>query len=645
MGLTIIEKIVQKHLLSGEMKAGNEIQVSVDQTLTQDVLGTMAYLQFQALGADKVKTRSVSYVDHNTLQSGFENADDHIYLQTVADKYGITFSKPGNGICHQLHLERFSKPGDFLIGGDSHTPTGGGAGQLSIGVGGLEIAGAMASGKFYFTMPKIIRVNLEGRLQPWCSAKDIILEVLKHFTTKGNVGMAIEYGGSGLPYLTVPERATITNMGAEMGITTSIFPSDEVTQTFLKAQKRLEDWSPLAADEDAVYADEITIDVSAIVPNIACPHSPDQVVTVESIEGLPVDQVLLGSCTNSSYKDLLIAAYMMKGHKAYDRVSFGIAPGSRQVQEMAMQNGLMTTFMDGGARLFESACGFCCGAGQSPKSRGVSLRTNNRNYKGRSGTQDADVYLVSPETAIASAITGVITDPRKFAAKHNLAYPSIELPAEYVINDTLFIKPTCNPATEVVIGPNIGAPPKNQPYPDTLEAKVGIKLGDKITTDDITPAGSLLKYRSNVPKYSEYVFSFIKPDFAKTCMANRDAGIASVIVAGESYGQGSSREHAALCPMFLGVKVVLAKSVERIHSSNLVNFGILQLAFVDSQDYDSIEDGDTLILDNLHQGIKSGKVTIFNKTKNRYINAVSTLTERQKEILLAGGFLNFLLEA
>ena len=638
MGKNLIEKIISSHIVSGEMAPGIEIEVRVDQTLTQDVLGTMAYLQYEALGGGKVKTNSVSYIDHNTLQDGFENADDHRYLQTVADKHGIKCSKPGNGICHQVHLERFSRPGEVLIGGDSHTPTCGAVGMLAIGVGGLEIAGAMASGKCFLTYPKVVKVSLEGNLQPWCSAKDIALELLRIFTTKGNVGIAVEYGGSFIKKLTVPERATITNMGAEMGITTSIFPSDEVTKTFFAAQSRLADWQEMQPDSDAVYDCVIPVDVSRITPAIACPHSPDNVKNVKEIEGLEVNQVIVGSCTNSSYRDLFIVASMLKGKRVHPKVSFGIAPGSRQVQAMIVKNGLMDIFLAAGARTYESACGFCCGAGQSPQSKGVSLRTSNRNYEGRSGTKDGQVYLVSPETAVAAAITGKITDPRDLG----LEFPEIVLPEVYHIDDGLIIQPSCDPSIEVFRGPNIGAPPKNTQIPESLRGKVAIKLGDKITTDHITPAGSLLKYRSNVPKYSEYVFRDVKPAFAAECKKNKELGFASVIVAGQSYGQGSSREHAALCPMFLGVKVLLAKSVERIHAANLINFGILQLVFAQDSDYERIQDGDELVIDSVYAAVETGSVLVRNITQKYEFQTTCSLTSRQREIVLSGGLLNYM---
>ena len=640
MGKNLIEKIIAAHIVAGEIVPGNEIKVRVDQTLTQDVLGTMAYLQYEALGGGRVKTNSVSYIDHNTLQEGFENADDHRYLQTVADKHGIKCSKPGNGICHQIHLERFSRPGEIIIGGDSHTPTCGSVGMVAVGVGGLEIAAGMAGGQCFLTCPKVVRVNLEGTLNPWVSAKDISLELLRLFTTKGNVGVAVEYGGSFIKQLTVPERATITNMGAEMGVTTSIFPSDEVTKTFFKAQRRVEDWQELQPDEDAEYERIITLDVSKIVPNIACPHSPDNVKTVKEIEGMEVNQVLVGSCTNSSYRDLLIVASMLKGKRVHPKVSFGIAPGSRQVQAMIVKNGLMEIFIEAGARIFESACGFCCGSGQSPQSSGVSLRSNNRNYEGRSGTKDGQVYLVSPEVAVAAALTGKITDPRDLG----LEYPDIVLPEFYHIDDSLIIEPSCDPNVEVFRGPNIGAPPRNTEIPEKLSAKVAIKLGDKITTDHITPAGSLLKYRSNVPKYSEYVFCNVKAEFATECKKNKEAGFASIIVAGQSYGQGSSREHAALCPMFLGVKVLLAKSVERIHAANLINFGILQLVFAEDIDYDRIQDGDELAIDNVHEAVESGTVMVRNVTQRYEFKTICSFTPRQREIVLSGGLLNYIVK-
>ncbi len=637
MGKNLFEKIISSHLVTGTPKAGNEIGIRIDQTLTQDALGTMAYLQFEAMGVPVVKTESVSYVDHNTLQDGFENADDHRYLQTVADKHGIKYSKAGNGICHQVHLERFARPGLTLIGSDSHTPTSGAVGMIAMGVGGMDVAVAMAGGPFYLTYPKVIRVNLTGRLQPWCSAKDVILKMLQILTTKGNVGTVIEYGGPGAAALTVPERSTITNMGAELGVTTSLFPSDEMTKVFFKAQGREKDWQLLGPDEDAVYDRVVEIDLNSLVPHIACPHSPDNVKTVNEVAGLKVDQVLVGSCTNSSYRDIMMVAAMVKGRKVHSHVSFGVAPGSKQVLAMIAKNGALHELVAAGARILETTCGFCVGCGQAPQTKGVSLRTNNRNFEGRSGTKDGQVYLVSPETAVAAALTGVVTDPRDLG----LTYPDIVLPEVYEIDDTLIVEPSKDQAVEVYRGPNIGEPPKNTAMPESLSAKVGIKVGDKITTDHIMPAGPFLKYRSNVPKYADYVFYHMNPEFAAKCQANREQGKASVIVAGLSYGQGSSREHAALCPMYLGVRVLLAKSVERIHGANLVNFGILQLTFEDEMDYDRIEDGDELVIDHVHQAVEQEIIVVKNVSKGYEFKTKCSLTPRQKEIVLSGGLLNY----
>ncbi|WP_312423483.1 aconitate hydratase [Anaerospora hongkongensis] len=637
MGKNLFEKIISSHLVTGTPKAGNEIGIRIDQTLTQDALGTMAYLQFEAMGVPVVKTESVSYVDHNTLQDGFENADDHRYLQTVADKHGIKYSKAGNGICHQVHLERFARPGLTLIGSDSHTPTSGAVGMIAMGVGGMDVAVAMAGGPFYLTYPKVIRVNLTGRLQPWCSAKDVILKMLQILTTKGNVGTVIEYGGPGAAALTVPERSTITNMGAELGVTTSLFPSDEMTKVFFKAQGREKDWQLLGPDEDAVYDRVIEIDLNSLVPHIACPHSPDNVKTVNEVAGLKVDQVLVGSCTNSSYRDIMMVAAMVKGKKVHSHVSFGVAPGSKQVLAMIAKNGALHELVAAGARILETTCGFCVGCGQAPQTKGVSLRTNNRNFEGRSGTKDGQVYLVSPETAVAAALTGVVTDPRDLG----LTYPDIVLPELYEIDDTLIVEPSKDQAVEVYRGPNIGEPPKNTAMPESLSAKVGIKVGDKITTDHIMPAGPFLKYRSNVPKYANYVFYHMNPEFAAKCQTNREQGKASVIVAGLSYGQGSSREHAALCPMYLGVRVLLAKSVERIHGANLVNFGILQLTFEDEMDYDRIDDGDELAIDHVHQAVEQEIIVVKNVSKGYEFKTKCSLTARQKEIVLSGGLLNY----
>lgn len=637
MGQNLFKKIISDHLLSGTMEPGNEVGIRIDQTLTQDALGTMAYLQFEAMGVPVVKTKSVSYVDHNTLQDGFENADDHRYLQTVADKHGIKYSKAGNGICHQVHLERFSRPGNTLIGSDSHTSTCGAVGMVAMGVGGMDVAVAMAGGSFYLTYPQILRVNLKGKLKPWCAAKDIILELLKILTTKGNVGTVIEYGGDGLESLTVPERATITNMGAELGVTTSLFPSDEMTRAFLKAQAREEEWQELQPDRDAEYDRIIELDLSEIVPNIACPHSPDNVRTVKEVAGLEVQQVLVGSCTNSSYRDLMMVAAMLKGRKVHPKVSFGIAPGSKQVLSMVAQNGALQDMIAAGARILESTCGFCVGCGQAPQTKGVSLRSNNRNFEGRSGTKDGQIYLVSPETCVAAALTGKVTDPRVLG----LEYPNIVLPEVYEIDDSMVINPSNDQTVEVFRGPNIGEPPKNSPMPEKLAAKVTIKVEDKITTDHIMPAGTYLKYRSNVPKYANYVFYHLDPEFAAKCANNKKQGLASVIVAGLSYGQGSSREHAALCPMYLGVRVLLAKSVERIHGANLTNFGILQLTFVDDADYERIQNGDELAVDNTQQVIMQDKVWVRNVTQGYEFETNCTLTLRQREIVLCGGLLNY----
>jgi len=634
----LYQKIIGAHLGSGEMKPGAEISLIIDSTLTQDSLGVMAYLQYEAIGIPAVRTKlSVAYVDHQTLQDGFENADDHRYLETVADKYGVLYSRAGNGICHQVHLERFSRPGWTLLGGDSHTPTCGGVGMLAMGAGGLDVAVAMGGGQFYITYPKVMRINLNGSLRPWVSAKDIILEVLKVLTTKGNVGWVIEYGGSGLASLEVPERSIIANMGAETGVTTSIFPSDEVTRRFFKAQQREDQWLELKPDPGAAYDRIIDIDLSAIEPNVALPHSPENVKKVREVEPIKVHQVLIGSCTNSSYFDLMVVANMLKGRKINSEVSFGIAPGSRQVLDMISANGALHAMVNAGARILESACGFCVGAGQAPQSGGVSVRTSNRNFEGRSGTLDAQVYLTSPETAVAAALTGRLTDP----ATLGLTYPKVELPASYAVDDSMIIKPTGQ--KEVRRGPNIGTPPANTPMPAELRAKVAIKVGDKITTDHIAPAGSVNKYRSNIPKYSTYVFRDLEPRFAQKCAANQKEGLASAIVGGLSYGQGSSREHAALCPMYLGVRAVIAKSVERIHLANLVNFGIVPMTFASPADYDDIKDGDILIVEDI-QGTLSkmvDSVRVRNLTQGTQYTVKCDLTARQRAIVRAGGMLNF----
>jgi len=640
MGKSLTRKIIEKHLVTGEYVPGNEIGIKIDQTLTQDATGTMAYLQFEAMGLKQVKTElSVSYVDHNTIQVGFENADDHMYLQTVAAKYGIIYSKAGNGICHQVHLERFGIPGKTLLGSDSHTTTGGGIGMIAIGAGGLDVAVAMGGGEFYLTCPRVYKINLKGHLQPWVSAKDVVLKILEMFTVKGNVGVIMEYDGPGVKTLSVPERATITNMGAEMGVTTSIFPSDEETQKFLKAQGREADWVELKADDDAAYDKVVEFDLSEIEPLAAAPHSPGNIVRVSDMKDLKVDQVMLGSCTNSSYKEIATAAEIMKGKKVHPDVSFGVAPGSRQVLQMATRDGYIGDLLDSGARMLEATCGFCIGNSQSPKSTGVSLRTSNRNFEGRSGTQDALVYLVSPEVAAVAAITGKMTDPRKAGIK----YPKVSMPTKFLIDDSMFIFPKeADKNVEIARGPNIGAPPTNDPMPEQIVGIIGIKVGDKITTDHIMPAGARLKYRSNVPEYSKYVFEPIDKAFPTRAMDAKKKGLATVIVAGESYGQGSSREHAALCPMYLGVKAIIAKSVERIHAANLVNFGIISLSFKNMADYDKIEQGDEIEIPDLKKKLQNNEpVILVDKTKNLQIELGYSLSQRQKDILYAGGLLPY----
>jgi len=640
MGKSLTQKILEKHLVVGEYVPGNEIGIKIDQTLTQDATGTMAYLQFEAMGLKQVKTElSVSYVDHNTIQVGFENADDHMYLQTVAAKYGIIYSKAGNGICHQVHLERFGKPGKTLLGSDSHTPTGGGIGMIAIGAGGLDVAVAMGGGEFYITCPKVYKINLTGNLQPWVSAKDVVLKILEIFTVKGNVGVIIEYAGPGVENLTVPERATITNMGAETGVTTSIFPSDEETRNFLKAQGREADWIELKADADASYDKVIDIDLGTIEPLAAKPHSPGNIVRVSEMKDIKVDQVMLGSCTNSSYKEIATVAKIMKGKKVHPDVSFGVAPGSRQVLQMAARDGYLLDLLDSGARLLETACGFCIGNSQSPKTTGVSLRTSNRNFEGRSGTVNAQVYLVSPEVAAVAAITGKFTDPRNAG----IEYPKVSMPTSFLIDDSMFIFPKdIDKNVEIIRGPNIGTPPVNDKMPEQIKGVVGIKVGDKITTDHIMPAGARLKYRSNVPKYSEYVFEPIDPTFPKRALEAKKKGLHTVVVAGESYGQGSSREHAALCPMYLGVKAIIAKSVERIHAANLVNFGIISLSFKNIVDYDKIEQGDEIEIPDIKKKLQNNEpIILVDKTKNLKIELGYDLSQRQKNILYEGGLLSY----
>ena len=640
MQKNLFYKILESHLKHGTLAPGEEIAVRIDQTLTQDATGTMAYLQFESMGIPKVQTElSVSYVDHNTLQEGFENADDHRYLQTVAAKYGILYSRAGNGICHQVHLERFGRPGKTLLGSDSHTPMAGGIGMIAIGAGGLDVAVAMGGGAFYLTAPRVVRIHLTGRLQPWVSAKDVILYILERLTTKGNVGTVIEYAGPGVKSLSVPERATITNMGAELGVTTSIFPSDEVTRAFLTAQGRGLEWLPISADPDAVYDKTIEIDLGGLVPRMARPHSPDNVCTVREMQGTSVNQVLIGSCTNSSYRDLMIVASLLKGRRVHPEVSVGVAPGSRQVLGMLSESGALTDLIASGVRVLESACGFCIGNGQAPETNAVSIRTNNRNFEGRSGTKSAKVYLASPETAAACALTGRITDPRDLG----ISYPEVRLPDHFWVDDSMILKPWEDPgAVKIVRGPNIGEPPVNDPMPETIQGMVSIKVGDKITTDHIMPAGSRLKYRSNVPKYAEFVFEGVDPDFSSRCLKNKASGIHNIIVGGESYGQGSSREHAALCPMYLGVKVVLAKSLERIHTANLINFGILPLTFDHGTDDAEMGLGDEILLPGIRESLRQGKKpTLINKTRNKEIPVSYALTERQRSILVAGGLLNY----
>jgi len=636
MGLNLAQKIIKEHLVSGEMVAGSEISIRIDQTLTQDSTGTMAYLQFEAMGIDRVKTKkSVAYIDHNTIQSGFENADDHKYIQTVTKKHGIYFSRPGNGICHQVQLERFGVPGMTLLGSDSHTPTGGGLGMLAIGAGGLDVAVAMGGGAYYLMMPKVCKVNLVGKLSPWVAAKDIILEVLRKLSVKGGVGKVIEYAGEGVKTLTVPERATITNMGAELGATTSIFPSDEVTKEFLKAQGRESDFVALAPDSDAIYDEEITINLDELEPLAAKPHSPDNVEEVSKIGKIKVDQVAIGSCTNSSYLDMMKVAKILKGKTVAPDVSLVIAPGSKQVLTMLAQNGALADMVAAGARILESACGPCIGMGQSPKTDAVSLRTFNRNFEGRSGTVSAQVYLVSPEVAAASAITGVLTDPRELGEA-----PVVAQPSEFLANDNMVAAPAEEGNdVEVVRGPNIKPFPVNTALTETVEGKVLIKVEDNITTDHIMPSNAkLLPFRSNVPYLSEFCLTPCDPEFPKRAKENGGG----YIVGGSNYGQGSSREHAALAPLYLGIKAVFAKSFARIHMANLVNSGILPLVFKNEADYDTIDETDELVIENTIEQIKAGdEITVKNVTKGTEFVTVLNVSDRQKEMLYAGGLINY----
>jgi len=636
MKLSLTYKILKEHLVEGELTQGREIGIKIDQTLTQDATGTMAYLQFEAMGIPRVSTElSVSYVDHNTLQMGFENADDHRYLQTMNANYGIYHSKAGNGICHQVHLERFGRPGATLLGSDSHTPTGGGLGLVAIGAGGLDVAVAMGGGPFFLTAPKVINIRLSGSLKPWVSAKDVILTILGILTTKGNVGRVIEYSGPGVTSLSVPERATIANMGAELGVTTSVFPSDDVTRRFLKAEGRETVWKEMSADEGSAYDRVIEIDLSGIVPMAAEPHSPDRVTEIAKIRGMKIDQVAIGSCTNSSYRDLMTVAKILSGKKLHPDVSLVLAPGSRQVLEMIARNGALADIIASGARVMEAACGFCIGAGQSPVTGGVSLRTNNRNFEGRSGTDSAGVYLVSPETAALSALEGKLVNPLDFSASE---YPAIDMPEKFLIDDSLIIPPS-DKKTAVLRGPNIGEPPVTEPLPDEIRGMIGIKVGDKITTDHIMPAGQRLKYRSNIPKYAEFVFENIESGFAKRALENKMKGLFSMVVGGISYGQGSSREHAAICPMFLGVRIVTAKSFERIHSGNLINFGIIPLLFKNEEDYGRINAGDEFMARDLRSSIL-GRETVTIEIKGRSFEFLISASRRQREILIEGGLLN-----
>ncbi len=638
MGLSIVQKIIKSHLVEGEMKPGEAVGIKIDQTLTQDATGTMAYLEFEAMNIPEIKTElSVSYVDHNTSQMGFENADDHKYLQTIAEKFGIRYSKAGNGICHQVHLERFGLPGKTLLGSDSHTPTGGGIGMLSIGAGGLDVACAQAGLPFYITFPKVLKVDLSGKLNPWVTAKDVILYILKLLSTKGNVGWVVEFGGDGVKTLTVPERATITNMGAELGVTTSIFPSDEITRSFLKAQDRESGWVELRADANAEYDRRINIDLGTLEPRFATPHSPGNVCLVKELVGTKVDQVCIGSCTNASYKDLMTVASMVKGKKLPAHVSLAVAPGSKQVFKMLADNGALLALINFGARIMESACGFCIGNGQAPCTDAISIRTNNRNFKGRSGTVSANVYLASPETAAACAITGVITDPRELGTP-----PEIEIPDDFPIDDSMVFFDK-NETVKIYRGPNIGDPPQSEPLTKDLVGEIALKVEDKITTDHIMPAGIRLKYRSNIPKYSEFVFEPVDPTFPDRCLKNKQKNRSNFIVAGLSYGQGSSREHAAICPAYLGVKGIIAKSIERIHWANLVNFGIIPMMFVDENDFDKIEQSDELSMKDITQAVKYKKTFVIkNVTKNYDFKVKLELNKREREIILVGGVLNYI---
>ncbi|MCY1151447.1 MAG: aconitate hydratase [Sphaerochaetaceae bacterium] len=644
MAKTLTEKILMEHLVEGDYLVGEPIGIKIDQTLTQDATGTMAYLQFESMGLDKVQNElAVSYVDHNTVQVGFENADDHKYLQSLAAKKGIVFSRPGNGICHQVHLERFGAPGKTLLGSDSHTPTGGGLSMIAIGAGGLDIAVAMAGGPFHIITPKVIEIRLTNKLRPWVSAKDVILTVLQKFGVKGNVNCVFEYTGEGVKSLEVPERATICNMGAECGVTTSIFPSDENTKHFLEAQERGDLYKELSADEGAKYDGLFEIDLAKVEPLCSCPHSPGNIKSIEELKGKKVDQVLIGSCTNSSYDDMRKVAYILDGKTVNPSVSLGIAPGSREVLLMLSEDGSLEKLIKAGARILESACGFCIGNHQSPSSKAVSLRTSNRNFEGRSGTKDAQLYLVSPETAALSAITGVFTNPLD---DNGIEYPNFEEVKHFTIDDSMFIFPKEDTSdVEIIRGPNIGAPPLNDPLSYNVEGAITIKVGDKITTDHIMPAGARLKYRSNIPAYSEFVFENVDSTFATRCKENKEKGKNNFIVAGASYGQGSSREHAAICPMYLGVKVVLAVSIERIHQNNLCNFGIVPLTFINEEDYNSIEEGESILIEDLPDQITMAHLEdnpVIVNIGNRHIKMRCDITKDQLDMLIEGGLLNVL---
>lgn len=642
---TVAYKILESHLVSGKLIPGEEIAIKIDQTLTQDATGTMAYLQFEAMGVDRVKTElSVSYIDHNMLQTDYKNPDDHKYLMSVAKRYGIWLSKPGNGICHQVHLERFAKPGKTLLGSDSHTPTAGGMGMIAIGAGGLEVASAMAGEPFYMRMPKIVGVYLKGKLPDWVTAKDIILELLRRLTVKGGVGKIFEYFGEGIKELSVPERATITNMGAELGATTSIFPSDEITRAYLKAQGREEDWVEILPDPDAEYDEIIEIDLSQLEPLIACPHSPDNVVPVREVEGIKVDQVVIGSCTNSSFVDLTRAAKLLEGRKVHPDVIFAVAPGSKQALELITQNGALLTFLKAGARILESACGPCIGMGFAPPSGGVSVRSFNRNFEGRSGTPDAKVYLASPEVCVACAIAGEIIDPRKLG----IPWVKVEMPERFPYGDEAFIEPLPEEEAkrvEIYRGPNIKPLPEFDELPESVEGEISLIVGDNITTDHIMPAGAkILPLRSNIYAISEYVYHYVDPDFVKRAKEIRDQkGKANIIVGGENYGQGSSREHAALAPRFLGVRAVIAKSFARIHHANLVNFGIVPLEFKHKEDYHKFSLGDELLIPDLKNRLQEGKeIVVINKTTGEEIVCTYNLTSKQISVLLKGGLLNWI---